>query len=105
MESIAAETLYTVAGIVAATTLIVQVIKVLFPGDNPDAQWTRRISVLVAFVLTLIVAVANGVAEGENVIMFWVAVVLNGFVGGLAASALFDTAKYGTARTVIEPPA
>jgi uncharacterized membrane protein len=104
MESIGIETLYTIAGVVAATGLIVQVIKVLFPGDNPDAQWTRRIAVIVAFILTSIVAVANGVAEGDNVVMFWLAVVLNGFVAGLAASAAFDTLKYGTARTVEEPP-
>ncbi|RLE18823.1 MAG: hypothetical protein DRJ50_12755 [Actinobacteria bacterium] len=100
MDSITVEMLLTVAGITLITGLFVQAIKMLWPGDKPDAQWLRRIALIVAIVLTLIVAVATGVPEGAQPILFYLLAVINGVVAGLAATAAFDTAKYGDARVV-----
>lgn len=102
MESITIDTLLSIAGIVLVTGLVVEAVKWVYPGEIAS-KWLRLGSMLLAVALTIVVAAAVGVEDGANMILAWVVVVINGIIAGMAASAGFDTIKYGTARVVESP--
>lgn len=97
MEQITLESLATVAGVVAAVAIVVQAIKVVYPGSL-SAYALRTLSLVTGLVLWLVVTGFSEIPEDANVVLFWVLAALNGLVAGLAASGAVDTAKYGLDR-------
>ncbi len=101
-EPIGAASLGTIVGITAVVLVVVQVVKALPILGNASSGFYRILALFAGAGLAVIAAgsgissevVPDLVADGTfSLIAFWVLVVLNGLVAGLAAVGLFDTTR------------
>ena len=104
MDDFSIDILATAAGVAAAVVAIVGLIRVVWPW-NLSGWMLRSLSVLLGVGLAALASAAligpeapPGDSRVAVLVLFWLFVGLNGATAGLAASAAFDTAKYGLDR-------
>lgn len=109
MEELSIDLLATAAGIGIVTLAVVQLVGSLWPGDLSGAvkRWLSivlGIGLGVGAVLAGIAPYDVTTANTAGAVLGWFMVSLNGAWAGLGASALYDTAKFGTSRRTSPPP-
>lgn len=97
MDEFTLSSLATIAGVTVAAGIITQVVKLLF--DNLSAVSIRRVALLSGIVLYVAAGFAVGVDPALNTFAAVLLFLLNGSIAGLAASAVYDTARFGEDRT------
>ncbi len=108
MDDFSIDILATAAGVAAAVVAIVGLIRVVYPW-NLSGWMLRSLSVVLGVGLAALASAAligpaapPGDSRVAVLVLFWLFVGLNGATAGLAASAAFDTAKYGIDRTTVK---
>ena len=107
MDEFSIEILASAAGVAAIVVAIISLFRVLWPWGL-SVSVLRILSVVLGVGLAALASFAliGPVAPDDPavapLILFWLFVGLNGATAGLAASAGFDTAKYGIDRTTVK---
>ena len=104
MDEFSIEILASAAGVAAIVIAIIALFRVLWPWGL-SAAVLRILSVVLGGGLAALASSAGIGPEAPAddsrlavLILFWLFIGLNGATAGLAASAAFDTAKYGLDR-------
>jgi hypothetical protein len=107
MDEFSIEILASAAGVAAIVVAIISLFRVLWPWGL-SVSVLRILSVVLGVGLAALASLAfiGPVAPDDPavapLVLFWLFVGLNGATAGLAASAGFDTAKYGIDRTTVK---